>query len=257
MPQHASDLIAQAETLYEQTLTPDKTRQIRDLFQKALAQAEGRLANIIICDYLNRWNGAGPSAVDEAETAAQRALQLDPNAAVAHHALGHIHRTRDRHQAAIDAFDQALGQNPGFARARAQKANALFYLGRFEEALREIETAIQQGAGHQAALGMFQWIKGRTLFMLGRYQDAVTALQQSIASWPDLWYNRLYLVSAYAELGQSDDARRTLDAFNGKFPGYTLRRVKENEKANPSNSPQVVEGREKFHEGLRAAGMAP
>jgi tetratricopeptide (TPR) repeat protein len=256
MPKRASDFIAQAETLYSQTLTPEKTREIRKLLERGLAETSGLLANIIVCDYLNQWNKAGAEELAAAGKAVKSALQLVPDVAIAYHAKGFIHRAKRQHKAALAAFDQSLRYNPDFARARAQKANVLFYLGRFPQALTEIETVIQNSAG-SPSLGMFQWIKGRTLFLMGRYEHAVAALRESIASWPELWYNRLYLVSAYAHLGNGNEARRALDEFHKRFPQYTIGRVVENEKANPSSHPNVVKGRETFHEGLRLAGMPP
>ncbi len=256
MPQRASDLIAQAEQLYSETLTPQKTEEIRRLLEKGLAEALGLLANIIVCDYLNRWNNAGAKALDEAKNAVERALQLDPNVAIAYHAKGFIHRAKNELDAALREFEESLRLDPNFARARAQKANVHFYLGQFQEALGEIDVVIANSAG-SPSLGMFQWIRGRTLFMLERYEEAIAALNQSIASWPELWYNRLYLVSTYAQLGKNEDARKALDEFDKRFRGYSIRRVEQNEKANPSDSPEVVRGRERFHEGLRDAGMAP
>ncbi len=254
MPKRGSELVAEAEKLYNQTLTPEKTRQIAGLLKRGLAEAWGLYANIVVCDYLNRWNGAGKEELAEAGRAVRSALKLAPDVAIAHHAKGFVHRARRQHKAALAAFDQSLRHNPDFARARAQKANVLFYLGRFDEALREIERLIEKSAG-TPSLGMFHWIKGRTLFHLERYEEALQPLRQSIASWPDLWYNRLYFVSACAHLGKKNEAKAALEEFKARFPRYTLARVAENEKANPSGHRRVVEGREKFHNGLRLAGL--
>jgi hypothetical protein len=67
----------------------------------------------------------------------------------------------------------------------------------------------------------------------------------------------LYLVSAYALLGQMAAARRNLRAFDKLYPGYTLARVEVEERANPNKNRFMVAGRRKFHDGLRRAGMAP
>ena len=50
-------------------------------------------------------------------------------------------------------------------------------------------------------------------------------------------------------------AKRVLRALHGQFGTYTLARVIENERACPDDHPFVVAGRERFHEGLRRAGL--
>jgi hypothetical protein len=42
-----------------------------------VAQAWSLYAEILMCDYLNRWNDAGTSELAEAEQAVARALQLE------------------------------------------------------------------------------------------------------------------------------------------------------------------------------------
>src|SRR5579875_3423644 len=220
MANRASDLIAQAEALYENALTPQSTRQIRQLLERGLAETWGLLANIIVCDYLNRWNNSGPAHLAEAQKAVRNALSLAPD----------------------------------FASAHAQRAAQLLYLGKCDAALQEIDKAIALSSAGPS-LGMFQWIKGRAFFFKGDYAAAAACLEDSVRLWPDLWYNRLYLVSAYAHLGKADEAKAALREFDQRFPGYTLARVIEDEKTNPNSNRIVREGREKFHKGLRDAGM--
>ena len=103
---------------------------------------------------------------------------------------------------------------------------------------------------------MFYWIIGRARFFMGQYGDAIPWLRRSIKLWPHLWYNRLYLASAYALSGKKAAASRALKEFEDQFPGYTLARVAEHERTNPNDNPFVVAGRSRFHEGLRRAGMS-
>jgi tetratricopeptide (TPR) repeat protein len=254
MANRASELIARAEALYENALTPQSTRQIRQLLERGLAETWGLLANIIVCDYLNRWNDTGPAHLAEAQKAVRNALSLAPDIAIAHHAHGFIHRARGHHKAALDAFEKAVRHKPDFARAHAQRAAQLLYLGKCDAALQEIDKAIALSSAGPS-LGMFQWIKGRAFFFKGDYAAAAVCLEDSVRLWPDLWYNRLYLVSAYAHLGKTDEAKAALREFDQRFPGYTLARVIEDEKTNPNSNRIVREGREKFHKGLRDAGM--
>lgn len=265
MAENAHDPLAQAKALYREKLTPDSTRQIRTLLETFVATpgdrpprdvAEGLalLANIRVCDYLNRWNGAGKAELDAAAADVEKALGIEPNHAFAHYAKGFIHRARGEHDQAHAAFKHSRNLDSS-VRAHAQYANELVYLGRPDEAVQEIDEAIRTGSGHPA-LGMFYWIKGRALFFMGQYDEAIPWLQESINSWEALWYNRLYLVSACALAGRTQEARQELRKFDRRFPDCaTLAQVDQLERRSPREHLLVVAGRRNFRQGLRLAGM--
>jgi tetratricopeptide (TPR) repeat protein len=251
------DPIARARAIYDRRLTAQGTQQMRgELGGLSDAESSALLATSVLCDYLNRWNDAGADEVAKAETAVQHALTAKPDHFLGHYAKGFLHRTRGEHVDALAAFTETVKHNPTFARAHAQRGAELIYLGRAAEGIAEVEKAISLSP-KSASLGMFHWIIGRGRFFMGQYAEAIPALQRSVRLWPHLWYNRLYLVSAYALLGKKAAASRALQAFAKQFPGYTLARVAVEERSNPNNHPFVVTGRERFHEGLRQAGMPP
>jgi len=103
--------------------------------------------------------------------------------------------------------------------------------------------------------GYFYWVIGRAYFFKEDYPQAIDWLRRSVREWPDVWYNRAYIISAQAMAGRQATAQRALAAFNRRFPGYTLRQVMLDEEANPSGHRSVGEGRDRFHEGLSRAGM--
>jgi adenylate cyclase len=260
----AVDLRLQAMGLYISGITPEHTLAGRRLLQESVrldprsAEAWAWLADLLASDYLNVWNDAGRDQLKEAELAAQQALSIDQNLALAHFARGLVHRGNGEHQAALDAFSAALKLNPSFARAYAQKGAQLVNLGQPDAAPPLVEKAIALSP-RDSSLGTFYWIIGRAHFFAGRYHDAIPRLRKSVEMRPNLWYNRLYLVSAYALVDDIDEAAKILSEFNSdrKFSGYTLKRVIESEEANPNNNPVIVSGRENFHRGLLKAGMAP
>lgn len=260
MASGSNDGLARARTLYNQKLTPESTKQMRGLLEphaaapQGTAEAPALLATTVLCDYLNRWNGADKTHVATAESAVQRALAADANHSLAHYAKGFLHRTKGEHEAALAAFTETTRLNPRFARAHAQRGAQLVYLGRANEGIAEVEKALALSP-RSSARGMFFWIIGRARFYMGQYADAIPWLRRSIRLWPHLWYNRLYLVSAYALAGNNAAAKRALRAFESRFPGFTVARVLVEEEANPNGNRFMVEGRRKFHEGLRKAGM--
>ncbi len=123
-------------------------REARDLFQQAAkldagyAQAWGALAiaELLLPSYaLDSFDAALPRG----ESAAQRALSLDPNTASADIAVGIANTMRGRWPEADQAFRRALALAPGDAEAVNQYAQFLSTIGQLEPALREIERAQQ------------------------------------------------------------------------------------------------------------------
>jgi adenylate cyclase len=259
----ALDLRLRAESLYLESITPQHTLAARRLLEQAVrldpnaAEAWSWLADMTASDYLSHWNSTGPDQLREAEEAVSKALALDPNLALAHYAHGLVLRAQGDHQAALAAFSRTIELDPNFARAYANKGDELILLGHPDEAPPFVEKAIQLSP-RDPSLGIFYWDMGRANFYAGRYREAIPWLRKSIEARQNVWYNRLYLVSAYALLGETQEARKILAEFNRHFahPRYTLAAVEARERANPSDNPAVVAARGKFHEGLLRAGMA-
>jgi tetratricopeptide (TPR) repeat protein len=250
----SDDPLARAKTLYGRSVTPQRTQQMRSLLDESAAETAAFTATTVLCDYLNRWNDAGPAELATAEAAIEQALDRNPQLFLAYYAQGFLCRTRGQHQAALDAFDETIKYAPEFARAYAQKGEELVYLGRPDEGIAQVERAMAISP-RSSVRGYFYWVIGRARFFMQDDAEAIPSLQSSIRAWSNVWYNRLYKVSAHAHSKEKAAASRVLRAFDEKFPGYTLARVIENEGATPDDHPFVVAGRERFHEGLHLAGM--
>jgi tetratricopeptide (TPR) repeat protein len=257
-PLSKNDLRARVQALYYALpVSPENTRELRGL-------AWGLLANLLISDYLNRWNEAsddpagGSLLLQDAEYAVDKALAIDPDFAVAHYAKGLIHRANGDRDGALAEFDAAIARDADFARAYAQKASELINAGQPDDVLRLLQRAIELGP-RDASRGMFHWNIGRAHFFAARYDDAIRSLKTAVRQRPNLWHNWLYLASAYALSGKDTQARKTLDGFEAREefrnPKVTLARVRMYEKANPTTDAFVREGRRKFHEGLLQAGL--
>src|SRR4051794_927976 len=143
----------QAHELYLRGLTLLAARgpgllEARNSFQKAVeldagyAQAWGALAvtKFVLPSYgLDSFEASLP----QAESAAQRALALNPNTASAYVAVGLANTFRCRWSEADQAFRRALVLAPGDAEAVNQYAQFLSTVGQLEASLREIERAQQ------------------------------------------------------------------------------------------------------------------
>jgi adenylate cyclase len=259
----ALDLRLRATSLFFGSVAPDRTLACRALLRQSVAldptcaEAWARLAQVIASDHLNSWNDTGENEVEEAEEAVDRALSIEPSNALAHFARGLIQRARGEHYSAAEAFSRAIELDPNFALAYAHRGNTLVLMGRPAEAPALVHQAWLLSP-HDPSIGIFHWIAGRAYFYTGEYEQAVSWLLRSIEARANLWYNRLYLISAYALLGKVQEASRALGEFNRRFsrPAYTLAIARAQEGANPSSDPIVLAARDKFYEGLLRAGMA-
>lgn len=258
----ALDLRLRATSLFYGSVAPEHTWATRQLLQQSAAldpssaETWARLGQVIASDHRVNWNNTGKEQLLDAEDAVRKALTIDPNHALAHVAHGLIEGARGRHHSALEAFSRAIELDPNFALAYAHKGNELIFVGRPEEAPVLVEQAIRLSP-HDPSIGIFHWIIGRANFFADHYEGAIPWFRKSIETRPNLWFNRLYLVSAYALADSVDEAVQGLEEFNRRFPtpACTVAVVKQQESTNPNNHPTVVAARNKFHEGLLRAGM--
>jgi tetratricopeptide (TPR) repeat protein len=246
---HAAEIEQRVQALHDVAVTPQTSLALR-------AQAWGLLADLLVSDYLHRWNGAGRQHLAQAEQAVDAALAIDPELPLAHYASGFIYRAKGQHQEAHDAFARTVTYDPNFARAYAQQGNQKMYLGRPEETAKLVKEAISLSP-NDPSLGMFYWILGRAAFLTHDYPGAIEWLQKSVDERGTVWYNRLYLVSSHALNNDLPNAQKVLTEFDAVFTGYSIARVIQHEDASPKLHPLMKACRDRFRDGLRQAGMSP
>jgi Flp pilus assembly protein TadD len=75
-------------------------------------------------------------SVKKAEAAARKALEMGPEFAETHAAMGYVHGAMDRHEEARLEFEKAIRINPNLAEANAGLGFFYGTFGRFDEAIR-------------------------------------------------------------------------------------------------------------------------
>jgi adenylate cyclase len=263
----AADLRLRAMALLIHWFEPNSTSSARQSFEESVrrdpqsAETWAQLANVLLADYLNRWNDAEKdpvareNVVRRAEEAVEEALKLDPSVALAHYASGFIRRIRGDHQGALDSFERALGLDPNFAGAYAQKANELVFLGRADEAAPWVTKAIRLSP-RDPSMGVFYWILGRAYFVARNYNDAIIWLRKSVELRPNLWFNRAHLVSAYKLAGNDQEASAALNEFNNRFNGYDLAHITSIYNNDSYQDGAFRASLQELYKGLRLAGMS-
>ena len=153
---------------------------------------------------------------EKAFVAAEKALSLDPNLAVAYLARGRLLWTpanRFPHEKAIREYRRALALNPNLDEARNQLALVYCHIGAFEEALQESHKAITTNPNNNLA----QFRIAETLNFQGKYEQALSVLRglpQEIN--PALVGGQI--VWALFNLGRKGEASATLDQFLKDYP---------------------------------------
>ena len=192
---NAIDLRLRAMAILIESITPQHNLAARKYLQEAVslsplsANAWSQLADVLMRDYLNRWNEAAKNTearqdlLKQAEDALQKAFSLDPTLAMNHMDDGFIRRAKGDHQGALDAFDRALALDPNLALGYAQKANQLVLTGRAKEAPALALKAIRLSP-RDPGISVFYWVLGRAYFAMRNYDEAIIWLRKSVAERP-------------------------------------------------------------------------
>jgi len=88
----------------------------------------------------------------EARKAFQDAVRFDPSSVEAHYDLGLVEQAMGDSRAALESYDAALRLRPGYGAAQAGRAEVLYTLGRYSEAGRALQAAVEAHADVDPAL---------------------------------------------------------------------------------------------------------
>jgi TolB-like protein/Tfp pilus assembly protein PilF len=148
----------------------------------------------------------------QAKSAAQKALQLDPEIAEAHVALANVLMMFDFNQAAADdEFKRAIELSPGSSEPHRAYANYLADVGRSNEAISEVRLAQQLDP-------MSFWVSrdvGRILYECRRYDEALVALREAsemnpnspvVYNWLSWTYDKKGMIPESVEMDLKDEA---------------------------------------------------
>jgi len=155
-------------------------------------------------------------AFGEAEQCCHQALNIQPNNAAAHHALGAILQCRGNMNDAVAHYRQAISLQPDFANTHYFLGNALRESGRLEEAATSYRKAVQLQPDFLEALGNL----GATLTHLGNYQEALACLQQVLHIDPGVVQAHCNLANVLLYLDKPEQALQHARTATHTAPGF-------------------------------------
>ncbi len=192
--------------------------------------------------------GISEADAEKAENAALKAVELDPDEAEAHLALGLVNFTNRNFDRAIPEVDTAIDLNPGYATAHHLLGTLLTHTGQAEDGLSHILTAIQLSPKDEE-IALFYARAALANLYLRRHEAAVEWGRKAVRGPAIQWPAHCFLVAALAHLDRKDEAEQALDGLLSFRPGITLSFVRD--KYPTVNRDDL----EHLFEGLRKAGL--
>ncbi len=140
-------------------------------------------------------------AYPRAERAARRALDLDPELAVAYIALAEVEADYNWNWAAAEANNQrALALAPYDPAAHHSYAELLARLGRFAEAATHADLAIQLDPTRANYLA----VRALHYYLEQRFDEAIAQAERALAAEPDTYLAHLYIAASHAAKGETE-----------------------------------------------------
>jgi tetratricopeptide (TPR) repeat protein len=203
------------------------------------------LAYIYIAQWAFQLN-EDPQILEQALTAAQRAVALNDSLARAHLGLGSVYLYQKHYEQALAELERAIALDPNGALNYAILANALSCVGRPEDALRMVEQALrlQPFVADEHLFGV-----GSAYALAGRYEEAIAPLKQVLTRYPNIPGPHLNLAVAYSALGKEAEAQAEAAEVLRLNPQFSLEVHKERA---PIKEPAMLE---RHIAALRKAGL--
>ncbi|MFO1506067.1 MAG: tetratricopeptide repeat protein [Lysobacterales bacterium] len=170
------------------------------------------------------WFGGGGEDIgklrQQARADVERALQLQPDLAVAQLALGYSdYWGHGDYPAALQAFAAALALKPNDSDALAAQGYVERRQGRIDDSIASLQKAFALDPRNSA----LAYEVGSTCMMVSRYPEAQDWLQRALAIDPDNRNAKVYYANAIAH--STGDIPRALAAMQGDDPVLKLGRI--------------------------------
>ena len=214
----------------------------------AFAAAYGKLATAHTLAAENGWSPAPEESMETARLLAEKAVALDDDLPQAHWAVARVYSRKRLFDGgrAIASLRKAIALDPNYADGHAFLATVLVFVGRAEEALGHVETAMRLNPHFPF---WYFYALGASQFMLTRYDAAIESFEKAIERNPAWRANHRFLVAAYGHLGMIEEAEWEMEEL--RMLGF------EPTIANWESRVQIQDPayRARYFDGLRKAGV--
>lgn len=196
--------------------TQADVRQARGLYNAALsndpkyARALSAKSRTLNLDWRYNWTPEPETALNDAFSLAQSAVELDASDARGFGELGFAHLYRKENDAAISAYNRATQLNPNDADLMSDMADAMVHSGRAEDAIELLSKAMRLNPFFP---DQYLWHLGGAYFHTRQYQQAI----DTIRSMQNPTEGRRILAACYGHLGLKTRQRRRPRTFSRRI----------------------------------------
>jgi adenylate cyclase len=183
--------------------------------------------------------------LDRALRAAQRAVEIAPDGALAHRSLLLVHAFRGEVEEALAAGEKALALSPNNAEVLYEFGMRLALIGQWERGISLIDEAIARNPAHP---GLYHTAPALNFYRQRRYAEALEEARQIDA--PGWVHNHTILAMIYGQLGEEEEARAAARQILQLDPDFEENAWYE---LQLRNFPEQMA--EHMAEGLRKAGL--
>ncbi len=165
------------------------------------------------------WTSSPSEALERAHELAQTALTLDKSNYAAHRLLGLIYIKWMQYDLAINELERALELNPNDAESHDAVGAARLYTGDAKSAMQALTTALRFNPNARPSVFIHL---GLAYYLMGRYDDAVSTIELSRARTPHLSAHQVLLAAAHAQAGNMVEAQRAADMVRKLDPFFEV-----------------------------------
>jgi len=233
------------ELLLGKTKNRETFEQSTKLFMRALeldpnySQAYASLGFAYIFDYQNRWSDDPDSSLRLAKHNSEQAVEKDPNEPRARCVAALVAIFEKDLDQAKSAIDVALSLNPNFALAYNILGNIHNLSGQPLKAIPVIERAMRLDPASNPQQLHFL---GMAYLLARKYETAAALLRQRILVVPETDFSRAVLASALGHLGEVDEAGRIWRELKEINPKYSFREHFGRQPFRQEDAQRVTEG---------------
>ena len=205
------------------------------------ARALALLAHVRGIIAFNGWEENEDQVYSAAMETARRAVALDRNDPWVHMAIGSLAVQMRRHDESIASLLKAVELNPNFALAHSNLGRALAAVGRVEEAMEHTARALRISP-RDPHKHLFLVRCGTAHFAAGRYGAAAEWYQKAVNERPEFINARRLLVAACALDGDLARARAALGDLKQLQPASSLAWIDRHSEMGDAVREQLIEG---------------
>ncbi len=179
---------------------------------------------------------------------ARRAVELDPDDAAAHCAMGKARIVRREHALAVPDLQLAIDLNPSLAWAHYGLGAAAVFSGHADQAITHQEGAIRLSPRDQH-MGSFMVRLAEAYLLKRDYRRAVEWARKALQQQGFQWSRYAALLAGLGFLGEQDEAERVLGECLVERPDFSISMVRDGHLYTDA------EALDHYLEGLRQAGV--